>query len=135
MTDTRLFPLLGGQRRHPQVDRWFDAQPVELASIAWRWFEEMRRSGSDVVDLLHDGHPTACVGGLAFGYVNAFRRHVNVGFYLGTGLSDPSCLLAGTGRYMRHVKIEPTQAIDAAALGNLVRSAYVDMKARLASSF
>lgn len=133
MTDTRLFPLSGGQRHHPKVDRWFDAQPVELASVARRWFEEMRRSGADVVDLLHDGHPTACVGELAFGYVNAFRRHVNVGFFLGTSLADPARLLEGTGRFMRHVKIDPSRPVDEAALSDLIRAAYADMKARLAT--
>jgi len=131
---TRLFPLAGGQRHHPQVDRWFDSQPIELGSLARRWFEEMRQSGSDVVDLLHDGHPTACVGELAFGYVNSFRRHVNVGFFLGTSLADPSCLLEGTGRFMRHVKIDPSQPIDEFALSNLILCAYTDMKARVVSS-
>jgi hypothetical protein len=26
--------------------------------------------------------PTACVGDAAFGYVNAFKAHVNVGFFV-----------------------------------------------------
>lgn len=56
-------------------------QPFELRSVARKWFEEMRACGPDVVELLHDGHPTACVEGAAFGYVNAFKAHVNVGFF------------------------------------------------------
>lgn len=94
----------------------------------------MRQAGPDVVDLLHDSHPTACVGELAFGYVNAYTKHVNVGFFLGTSLPDPSRLLEGSGRFMRHVRIEPSLAIDEVALRNLIRNAYADMKARLASS-
>ena len=133
MTETRLFPLPGGQRHHPQVDRWFDSQPPELGAVARRWFEEMRQSGSEVLELLHDGHPTACVGELAFGYVNAFGKHVNVGFFLGTSLADSSSLLQGTGRFMRHVNIYPSQSIDEVALRALVRAAYADMNDRLAS--
>jgi len=91
----------------------------------------MRQSGPDVVDLLHDGHPTACVGELAFGYVNAFTRHVNVGFFLGTSLADPAGLLEGSGRFMRHVKVDPRGTVDEAALRCLVRTAYADMKSRL----
>jgi len=32
--------------------------------------------GRGVRELLHDGHPTACVGDAAFGCVNAFRARV-----------------------------------------------------------
>lgn len=131
MAEIRLFPLTGSQPRDPEVDRWFESQPAELAVVARRWFEEMRISGPEVTDLLHDNHPTACVGELAFGYVNAFKNHVNVGFFLGTSLADPEGLLQGTGRFMRHVKLLPSQAIDEASLRNLVRAAYSDMKARL----
>jgi len=132
VAEARLFPLSGGEPRHPEVDRWFDARPTELASLGKRWFEEMRQCGPDVVDLLHDGHPTACVGDLAFGYVNAFRDHVNVGFFLGNRLPDPEALLEGTGRFMRHVKIHSSRSIDEVALRDLVRAAYADMRARLA---
>jgi hypothetical protein len=37
---------------------------------------EMRNRGQDVAELLHDGHPTACVGEAAFGYVDMFSSHV-----------------------------------------------------------
>jgi len=105
--------------------------PGDLGAIAQRWFEVMRTCGDDVRELLHDGHPTACVGDAAFGYVNAFKDHVNVGFFRGAELHDPNGLLEGTGRFMRHVKLWPGQEIDDAALGNLVHIAYADMKRRL----
>ena len=58
----------------------------ELGSITRRWFEIMRECGDDVREVLHDGHPTACVGDAAFGYVNAFTVHVNVGFFVALNL-------------------------------------------------
>jgi hypothetical protein len=36
-----------------------------LGAIAQRWFEVMRNCGNDGRELLHDGHPTACVGDAA----------------------------------------------------------------------
>ena len=131
MADTRLFPLEGGARRSSEVERWLTAQPTELHKIARRWFEEMRNAGQDVVELLHDGQPTACVQNLAFGYVNVFRQHVNVGFFLGSSLEDPTNLLQGTGRFMRHVKLRPEEVQSEAALSQLIEAAYKDMKARL----
>lgn len=133
MADIRLFPLEGGQRRHPAVERWFDRDASELGSIARHWFEVMRQAGPDVLDLLHDGHPTACVGAMAFGYVNVFRHHLNVGFFLGVTLSDPAGLLQGTGRYMRHVKLGAGVAVDEQALRRLIRAACDDMRARTAA--
>src|SRR5687767_6422805 len=98
--------------------------------IARPWYERMRGCGDDVRELLHDGHPTACVGDAAFGYVNAFRSHVNVGFFRGAELPDPAGLLEGTGKFMRHVKLGPEHPCDAVALAKLIETAYTDMKRR-----
>jgi hypothetical protein len=105
--------------------------PGELGAIAKRWFEVVRSCGADVRELLHDGHPTACVSGAAFAYVNAFKAHVNVGFFHGAELADPEGLLEGTGRFMRHVKLSPFEDVDASALTGLIQTAYADMKRRL----
>lgn len=115
--------------RDPAIDTWMREHADDRGAIARRWFEVMRACGSDVRELLHDGHPTACVGDAAFGYVNAFRAHVNVGFFLGASLDDPAGLLEGTGRFMRHVNIRPGAEVDAGALTSLIERAYVGMKA------
>jgi hypothetical protein len=99
--------------------------------IARRWFDVVRHCGDDVRELMHDGHPTACVGDAAFAYVDAFKAHVNVGFFRGAELADPHLLLEGAGRFMRHVKLRPGHEPDAAALTTLIETAYEDMQARL----
>ena len=91
----------------------------------------MRSCGPDVTELLHDGHPTACVGDAAFAYVNVFTAHVNIGFFLGAYLVDPMGILEGSGRFMRHVKARPDRLPDTSAVKALIRTAYVDIKARL----
>jgi len=126
-----LFRLPGAVRRDADVDDWFSSPDHELRRIALPWFERMRACGADVRELLHDGHPTACVDDAAFGYVEAFAAHVNVGFFFGAELDDPSRLLEGAGRRMRHVKIRWGQPPNSAALGELIISAYRDMRLRL----
>ena len=128
-----LFHFETATRRDPEVDRWFADRDGELGEIARRWFDALRDLGDDVRELLHDGHPTACATDAAFAYVNAFKAHVNVGFFRGAELSDPTGLLEGTGKYMRHVKLRPGQDIDEEALQTLMETAYLDMKRRLAS--
>lgn len=132
MTETRLFTLDGARKHDPAVERWFATSPSELRLIALRWFEQMRSCGPDVLELLHDGHPTVCVGSLAFGYVNAFRSHANIGFFFGSVLPDSGGLLQGTGRFMRHVRIGTEMPVREQALQELIVTAYVDVKARQA---
>lgn len=123
----------GAIKHQPRIDRWLESQRPELAVIAREWFSRMRNCGPDVTELLHDGHPTACVGDAAFGYVNVFTAHVNVGFFHGAALKDASRILQGTGRFMRHVKARPEALPDRASLEALIRAAYADIKARLAA--
>ena len=123
-----LFLFPAAVRRDPAVDAWIRDQPDELGSIAQAWFDVMRGCGKDVRELLHDDHPTACVGEAAFAYLDAFTAHVNIGFYRGASLSDPAGLLEGAGKAMRHVKIRPGRPVNEAALIALVTSAYADMK-------
>lgn len=130
MIELLRFP--GSVRRDPAIDVWMREHSGELGSIAQRWFDVMRSCGDDVRELLHDGHPTVCIGDAAFAYVNAFTAHVNVGFFRGAEIADPGRLLQGTGRFMRHVKLGPGREVDAAALTTLIETAYADMKRRLA---
>jgi hypothetical protein len=121
----------GAVERDSAIDVWLNEQPDELGSIAHEWFARMRECGDDVRELMHDGCPVACVQDAPFGYVNAFRAHVNVGFFNGAGLQDPAGLLEGSGKRMRHVKLKPDSEVDSVALSGLVADAYQDIKARL----
>jgi hypothetical protein len=128
-TRMELFRLNGAVERDPAIDSWAKKHGGELGAIAQKWFEVMRKCGDEVRELLHDGCPTACLGDAAFGYVNVFTTHVNVGFFQGASLPDPACLLQGAGKFMRHVKVKPGTATNAAVLSRLIEAAYSDIKA------
>ena len=128
---TQFLRFSGSVKRDPAIETWMKAHTGELGRIARQWFEVMRKCGDDVREVLHDGHPTACIDDAGFAYVNAFKAHVNVGFFRGAEIADPEGLLEGTGRFMRHVKLGPGRDVDAAALKQLIETAYADMKGRL----
>jgi hypothetical protein len=128
---SQLLRFFGAVRRDPAIDVWMHEHSGELGVIAQHWFEVMRACGDNVRELLHDGHPTACVADAAFGYVNAFKDHVNVGFFRGAEIADPEGLLEGTGKFMRHVKLRPERDVNAAALIKLIQTAYIDINRRL----
>lgn len=130
----RLMRFATAVARDPAIDAWFERRAGKLRAIARPWYQRMRECGDDVRELLHDGHPTACVGDAAFGYVNAFTAHVNVGFFLGAHLADPSGLLQGTGKNMRHVKLWPDKETDREALAALIQAAYALVKSQARSA-
>ena len=114
-------------KRDPAIDAWLGAQRDDLRPFAETWFVRMRQRGGDVRELMHDGCPTACVDDAAFGYVNAFKDHVNVGFFFGALLKDPARLLTGTGKRGRHVKLRPGREVDSQP-GPAVAAAYIDIR-------
>ena len=128
---TKLLRFNGAVERDPAIEAWLKEHAGELGAIARQWFEAMRGCGDEVRELLHDGCPVACLGDVPFGYVNVYRSHVNVGFFQGAALPDPDRLLQGDGRFMRHVKLKPGTAANAAAIRALIETAYLDMQGRV----
>jgi hypothetical protein len=126
-----ILRLSGGVKWDTAVDIWLSDGPIELRSIAKKWFARMRQCGDDVRELMHDGCPVACVEDAPFGYVNSFKSHVNIGFFYGAVLEDPAGLLEGSGKRMRHVKLRPGPEPNTAALRDLIDAAYFDIRARL----
>lgn len=127
----RVLRFDGALEHDKAVDAWLLAHEDELGKMARHWFDVIRGCGDDVLELLHDGHPTACIEDAGFAYVNIFKSHLNVGFFRGAELADPQGLLEGTGKFMRHVKLMPGRFRGDEALDALVKSAYLDMKLRL----
>ncbi len=127
---TQILRFNGAVERDPAIDAWFKEHADDLGDMALRWFDVMRKCGDEVRELLHDGCPVACLGDAPFGYVNVFTSHVNVGFFHGAALPDPKRLLQGAGKFMRHVKLKPGIATEA-ALNRLIEVAYADIKTRV----
>jgi hypothetical protein len=128
---TDLLRFNGAVQKAPAIDAWMSEHDGGLGAIAHQWFEVMRKCGDEVRELLHDGCPVACLGDAPFGYVNVFTSHVNVGFFHGAALPDPSNLLQGSGKFMRHVKLRSATDVNATALRRLIHAAYADIKSRV----
>ena len=126
-----LLRFNGAVEREPAINAWMKECAGGLRATANQWFEVMRKCGDEVRELLHDGCPVACLGDAPFGYVNVSTSYVNVGFFHGVALPDPARLLQGTGKFMRHVRLRPGTATNAAALNWLIDAAYSDIKTRV----
>lgn len=58
-----------------------------------------------------------------FAYIKAFPRSVNIGFWRGTELDDPSGRLEGDGDRMRHVKLSGPGQLEPRQLAEWARQA------------
>jgi hypothetical protein len=125
-----LFRLSGAGKRDPVIEEWLNKSDA-LTAVARTWFRKIRACGADVLELMHDGHPVACIEDVPFAYVDVFKSHTNIGFFYGAHLDDPAGLLEGSGKNMRHVKLKPGREPDPVVLGNLIDASYVDVKIRL----
>jgi hypothetical protein len=63
-----------------------------------------------------------------YAYIAVLNSHVNLGFYHGASLSDPSGILEGTGKKLRHVKLHDADSAKDPEISALLRAAIADRK-------
>lgn len=114
-----------------QFSDWLSQKPEELRPIAEKWFTAVKNSGTEAEDIFHDNYPIVCVDQAPFAYVNAFTKHVNLGFFYGAYLPDPAGLLEGTGKHMRHIQLRPGTTYEEKEMLRLIELAYADILQRL----
>ena len=62
-----------------------------------------------------------------FCYVMPASRHVNLGFFYGADLADPTKMLEGTGKALRHVKVRSVAEVHNPELKRLIERASVHL--------
>ncbi len=66
-----------------------------------------------------------------YAYVMPHKAHVNLGFFQGVALPDPARLLEGTGKNLRHVKLQDVKAVATPAIRALLIAARDERKTTL----
>ena len=61
-----------------------------------------------------------------YAYIAVQRSYVNLGFYHGTSPADPTGLLEGTGKKLRHVKLNDVASARNAAVTALLSQAIAE---------
>jgi hypothetical protein len=64
-------------------------------------------------------------------YIAPQKKHVNLGFYHGTSLSNQSGLLEGTGKRLRHIKISQEIEAKDEKIQDLISEAIKEIKSSL----
>ena len=64
-----------------------------------------------------------------YAYIAVQSSHINLGFYHGASLADPSGLLEGTGKKLRHIKIRDQASAKIGAIAKLLHQAIAERMA------
>lgn len=110
--------------------------PSQIATIAHRLREIIAEIYPDVVEVPRPAEQHASYGiGLnkvteIFGYICPLKDYVRLGFYYGGSLPDPSKLLVGTGKRLRHIKIYLLAEAERPEIRLLVEAAIHERKER-----
>jgi hypothetical protein len=113
------------------MEEWLQSKVPTLRPLVGKWFHQIKNCGDDVQSIFHDGCPMACVDNVPFAYVNAYKAHINIGFFYGAYLPDKSNLLEGNGKHMRHIKLRPESISSDTAIQALIEAAYDDIQRRI----
>jgi hypothetical protein len=94
---------------------WRGEVVTELRSL-------IKSAAPEATESIKWGQPVYEAAG-PFAYINAFKRHVNFGFWRGAELLDPKGMFKGTGSRMRHIELKSLADLDRPILEAMVRTA------------
>jgi hypothetical protein len=104
-----------------------DDSPAGALALALR--QILLEVAPDAVEKVYRNHPTATWYGSGpklrdmFCYIATATAHVNLGFCYGALLEDPSHVLEGEGKRMRHIKFRTRQDLKRSFVRKYIRAA------------
>ena len=125
------------ETRFGTFDELLDITEEPLRPIAVRLRDVVLDVDPSVVEVVRLGDRAATYGvgprkmSDGYCYVLPYTSWVNLGFYQGAELPDPTGLLEGTGAKLRHIKVRSLDAIDDPAIRVLIEAALAERKAAL----
>ena len=103
---------------------------AEITQVALATRAMVLRAAPGCSELIYDAYNAVATGYSytgrptdAFIHIAVYARWVNLGFNRGVLLKDPEGLLAGTGRWTRHVRIAQADDLKSSGLKGLVKAA------------
>ena len=107
----------------PRVEAWLADQPKTLRPILEGARDLLDNGLPGARQAIKWGYPT-WVGNGNIAAILDYDSHVNLQFFQGARLADPQGLLQGTGKGMRHVRIEHAKDLKTPGTKAIVRSAW-----------
>jgi hypothetical protein len=104
------------------VDGYIDGLGGERGAIVAALREVIRTTAPEARETIKWAQPVYESGG-PFAYIKAFGKSVNLGFWRGSEIRDPSGMLVGEGDRMRHVRLTSLADVRPDLVADWVRQA------------
>ena len=104
------------------VDGYIDGLGGERGAIVAALREVIRTTAPEARETIKWAQPVYESGG-PFAYIKAFGKSVNLGFWRGSEIRDPSGMLVGDGDRMRHVRLTSLADVRPDLVADWVRQA------------
>ncbi len=105
------------------VEAWFESVPRDQQETLLQLRAAVKKVAPDAVEELKWGRPCYSNEGGLFCYLHSTKSHATLGFQRGSSLRDPTNLLEGTGKDMRHVKLKLGASASSSAIQALLTQA------------
>lgn len=106
------------------VQEWFDAIAIDKKGVLEALRKIILSQGSEVVEEIKWSRPCYSINGKLFCYLYVAKNYVTLGFEKGASLDDPSKLLKGTGKEMRHVTFKTLDEVNKPEINRLIEEAF-----------
>jgi len=110
-------------KAYPSFDAYLRDQPPRSRTIIRALRKFVRSVEPELTEAVKYGNGCWLAGREPVAYVYADDGFVQFGFTMGTRLRDPSGLLEGKGRFVRHIKVRTAKEINGRTFGALLRQA------------
>jgi hypothetical protein len=108
---------------HTIVQKWFDSAPSKKKMILEALRKIILSQNNMVAEEIKWNRPCYSNNGRLFCYLNMTKKSVTLGFEKGTSLTDPSKILKGTGKEMRHINISTLEELHQPEIQQLIEEA------------
>jgi hypothetical protein len=121
--------MLEKSRTNEQVDNYIAELPEEIQDITNALREIILDTSPNLIEEYKWSMPNYSQNGLVF-YLQAAKKHVNLGFHKGIELEDEDIhnVLLGTGKAMRHIRILKMEDIHLDQIKPLLEAALENAK-------
>jgi hypothetical protein len=115
--------MLEGRSAKEWIDVYVDTKSRELADVAEKLRKLVKTTVKGAKELVNPWRIPTFESNGPMGFFMVGKNHVTFGFLRGTSLPDPTGLLEGTGKNLRHVKLRTTGDLKKPALRKLIEAA------------
>lgn len=110
-------------KRNAKVDEFIQALPEEIKEMTEKLRGIIHAADEKLNEEIKWNMPCFYIGKTNICYLQAAKKHVNLGFYSGASLKDEHDLLEGEGKKMRHIRMKKMEDIPPEKIKDLIREA------------